>query len=178
MNVPIRHLALIGLLISVPVSAWAIGYRPMNNVVRSVAEEIRDRTRDLSHFDEVNAQYRELKTLTKQLDNSITQAKKRIPHRHNADQWLESASNAANDLGLVVRSVTTSGEHVEGEYRILPVDLNVSGAFESLYGLIQRLEQMERISRVQRMNIHRVDDTSVEARLVIHLVFSTEDAAE
>ena len=174
MKVPTRHLALIGLLITVPVSAWAIAYRPMNNAVHGVAEEIRLRTSNLSYVDEINMQYRELKSLSKKINTSTTQAANRIPSHHNADQWLESASDSAQNLGLIVRSVTTSGERRDGEYNILPVDLTITGLFESVYGLVQHLEQMERMTRVDRMIIHRINDEEVEARLIIHLIFSAE----
>ena len=67
MKVPTRHLALVGLLIMVPISAWAIAYRPMNGAKRGVANEIQTRTSSLIHYEELNAQYRELRSLTKTL---------------------------------------------------------------------------------------------------------------
>ena len=70
--------------------------------------------------------------------------------------------------------MTTSGERIDGQYNILPVDLTVSGSFESVYGLIQHLEQMNRMTRVDRMTIHRLNEDEVEARIVIHLIFSAE----
>ena len=174
MRIPNRHVALIGLLVAVPVSAWAIAYRPMNNAVRGVAEEIRTRTSSLSHYDEINTQYREMKSLNKKVTHAVNQAIELIPFRHGADQWLESASDAAFNLGLHVKSVSTSKERTEGEFRVLPVDLRVSGTFESVYSLIQHLEQINRLSRIDRMNIHRVEDDFVEARIVIHLIFTHE----
>ncbi len=174
MKIPTRHLALIGLLIAVPVSAWAIAYRPMNNAVYGVAEEIRLRTSNLSHYDEINSQYRSLQFLSKRVSESTAQAIRRIPLQHGADQWLESASDAALNLGLIVRSVTTSGERIDGDHNILPVDLTISGPFESVYGLIQHLERMDCVTRIDRMNIHRVTNEEVEARIIIHLIYSTE----
>ena len=175
MFIPIRHLALVGLLVAVPVSAWAIAYRPMNSAVHDVAEEIRVRTTSLSHYDEVNSQYRELKQITKSLQQATSLAKARIPHQHGADLWLESASKEAQLLGMTVKSVTTAGERSEGEYKILPVDLIVVGTFESLYSLLQHLEGMERISRIDKMSVHRMEDDVVEARVVIELIFSPGD---
>ena len=174
MKNPNRHFALIGLLIAVPVSAWAIAYRPMNNAVHGVAEEIRIRTNGLAHYDEINSQYREMKSLNKTVTFAVNQAMNRIPLRHGADQWLESASDAANNLGLQVKSVTTSGERIEETFNVLPVDVRVSGTFESVYKLTQHLEQIDRLSRIDRMSIHRVGDDFVEARIVIHLIFSPE----
>ena len=174
MKIPTRHLALIGLLIAVPVSAWAIAYRPMNNAVHGVAEEIRLRTSNLSHYDKINSEYRALQFLSKKVSESTTQAVRRIPLQHGADQWLESASDAALGLELIVRSVTTSGERIDGEYNILPVDLTISGPFESVYGLIQHLERMDCMTRIDRMNIHRVNNEEVEARIIIHLIYSAE----
>lgn len=178
MKIPIRHLALVGLLVAVPVSAWAIAYRPMNVAVRGVADEIKIRTSNLNHIDEINFQYRELKALSKSLQHSTNQTTDRIPVEHQADDWLESASDAAFELGLVVNSVTTSGERVEGEYTILPIDLTISGSFVSVYGFVQHLERMDRITRIDRMTIHRMSENEVEARFIIHLLYSPKMETE
>ena len=177
MIIPTRHFLLVGLLIAVPVSAWAIAYRPMNKAVHGVAEEIRSRTTNLAHFEEINEQYRELKSLTREVRRSTDDANSRIPSQHNAEQWLESASKQAQELGLIVKSVTTSGERNDGEYNVLPIDLNVIGTFESLYLFLQHLEKMERISRVDRMSLHRIEDELVDARIVIQLVFTSKESS-
>ena len=174
MKVPMRHLALLGLLVAVPVSAWAVAYRPMNKAIHGVAEEIRTRTSSLEHCDKLNAQYRELKSITKVLHQSTLHAMEQIPNNPDAEQWLESTSEAARGAGLIVRSVTTSGQRSEGEYNVLPVDVNVSGTFESVYTLLQHLEQMDRLTRIDKMNIHRVEDNLVEARFIVHLIFATD----
>ncbi len=171
MNVPTRYLALVMLLIAVPVSAWAIAYRPMNDAVHGAANEIKDRTNKLINYDEVNSQYRKMKNLSKSLSIANNKAFGRIPTSHNAEQWLESASEAALDFGLIVKSVTTAGEREEGRYKILPVDFNVSGKFLSVYKLVQHLEQMQRLTRIDRISIRRVDDENVEARIVVNLAF-------
>ncbi len=164
------------LLVAVPVSAWAIAYRPMNNAVHSAANEIRHRSSKLTNFDKINIQYREMKTVTASLQKTNEETMKRIPSSHNADQWLESASDAALSFGLLVNSVTTAGERNEGEYRILPIDFNVRGSFPSVYKLLQHLEKMHRLSRIDTLTVHRVDNETVEARLVVHLVFGEGDA--
>ncbi|MBC8202092.1 MAG: type 4a pilus biogenesis protein PilO [Planctomycetes bacterium] len=171
MNIPFRYFSLVVLLIAVPVSAWAIAYRPMNIAVHSAAEEIRERTSKLTNYDDVNSQYREMKTILDSLVEANTTALQRIPSSNNADEWLESASDAAVSFGLVVQSVTTSGERDEGAFKLLPVDFVVSGKFASVYKLLQHLEQMTRLSRIESMTIHRLDNETVEVRFVIHLVF-------
>ena len=171
MIVPTRYLSLVVLLIAVPVSAWAIAYRPMNNAVRSAADEIRARTSKLTNYDKINMQYREMKTISESLKSVHSAALERIPQSHDADQWLESASDAALSYGLVVQSVTTAGERDEGEYKILPVDFIVRGSFSSVYKLLQHLEKMPRLSRIDSLIMHRADNETVETRLVIHLVF-------
>ena len=170
MKIPFRYLALIGLLIAVPVSAWAIAYRPMNSTVHITAEEIRFRTDTLSNFGEINRQHREMRSLKASLETAKENAIQRIPAKHNAEQWLESASDEAQMLGLIVKSVTTSGVHDDGEYLILPVDMNVIGKFSSVYKLIQHLEQMESLSRIERMTLHKIDGETVEARLIVRLI--------
>ncbi len=175
MSVPTRYISIVVLLVIVPVSAWAIAYRPMNNAVHSAAGEIRQRTSKLANYDEINKQYREMKKISATLQKANEESVERIPLSHNADQWLESASDAAFSLGLIVNSMTTSGERIEGDYTLLPVDFNVTGGFPSVYKLVQHLEQMRRLFRIDTLTVHRVNDEKVEARLVVHLVFGTGD---
>tara|TARA_Y100000294_G_scaffold95804_1_gene89158 strand:- start:705 stop:1154 length:450 start_codon:yes stop_codon:yes gene_type:complete len=144
----------------------------MNNAVRFVADEIRSQTGKLTNYSEINSQYREMKQILDLLHEANEETGKRIPITHNAEQWLESASDAALSFGLVVQSVTTSGEREEGDYNILPVDFDVIGEFSSVYKLLIHLEQMTRLSRIDTMNVHRIDDKTIEARIVIQLVFS------
>lgn len=174
MNYSTRHITLPCLLLAVPISAWTFAYRPMNFAVRSAAEEIKDRTSKLTNYDEVNKQYRDMKMISQSLAQANKMLMDRIPKSHNADQWLESASDAAMQLGLVVQSVTTSGEYEVGECKVMPVDLKISGNFESVYKLVQHLEQMDRVTNIYQMNISHENETSVYARFVIHLVFGDE----
>ncbi len=171
MNYPARYAALALLLVAVPVSAWAIAYRPMNVAVRGVTTEIRERTSMLINYDEVNAQYREMKSIVKALDVTNSKVANNIPRTHNADQWLESASDAALQFGLVVESVTTAGERIEGEYLLMPVDLKVRGPFSSVYKLVQHLERMQRVTNINQLAITREDEKDVHARFVVHLIF-------
>lgn len=59
---------------------------------------------------------------------------------------------------------------MESDFCVLPVDLNVSGSFESLYQLIQNIERMPRISRIDRLNIQLVDDNIIDARMIVELL--------
>jgi Tfp pilus assembly protein PilO len=171
MNFSTKYVSIVALLLAVPLSAWVIAYEPMNNAVHSVAQEIKERTSKLLNYDEVNAQYRDMKTIVEAVHQAQEKTISRIPTSHGADQWLESASNAALQLGLVVQSVTTAGERVEGDYRVMPVDFNVHGSFASVYKLVQHFEQMDRLTKINQMTIHREDEENVNARFVVHLVF-------
>lgn len=171
MTYPSRYIALALLLVAVPVSAWAIAYRPMNAAVHDVTTEIRERTSKLTNYDEVNAQYREMKSISQSLAITNSTVASDIPRMHNADQWLESASDAALEFGLVVESVTTAGERPEGNYFIMPVDLKVQGTFSSVYKLVQHLERMQRVTNINQLSISREDENNVSARFVVHLIF-------
>ena len=70
MSVPTRYISIVVLLVIVPVSAWAIAYRPMNNAVHSAAGEIRQRTSKLANYDEINKQYREMKKISATLQKA------------------------------------------------------------------------------------------------------------
>ena len=165
-----RYALILSLLFTMPFSVWAFVYRPMNFAVYCVANEIKIRSKNLDYYDEVNRQYRNLKSITTVLDTSTASALSKIPSKSVSEKWLKSASDAAKEYGLLVRSVTTAGERIESDFCVLPVDLNVSGSFESLYQLIQHIERMPRISRIDRLNIQLVDDNIIDARMIVELL--------
>lgn len=171
MNLPKRYLALFLLLATVPLATWAVAYQPINRAVANTAEEIRVQASRLATFPEIRDQHMEMRHMLGSLREASQVAFERIPETHNADEWLEAASRAAENFGLTVKSVTTSGTREEGSYSILPVDLSVSGSFEGVYGMIQSLEQLDRLGRVEQMTINRHGENLVDARFIIHLLF-------
>ena len=171
MTVPKRYISLLLLLASVPMAAWAVAYKPLNSAVAETASEIKVQTGRLANFPELNSQYRDMISIMQQIEEAAEEARNRIPFTAEADQWLESVSATAKEHGLTMKSVTTSGAKEEGEYSIMPVDLNIAGHFEGVYTMMQSLERMNRLARIERMTIHRVSEDFVEARFVIHLLF-------
>ena len=178
MNIPIRYFALVLVSIATPVVAWLTVYRPTNLAVENVAREIKARTKQLSHFSEVNTQYRQMQDAIDQLASSSDVATSRIPAQHQAEQWLGEASIAAEQSGLTVQSVTIAGNRSEGDYGVLPVNMEVNGSFAGVYALIQRFEQMERMIPISRLDIRRTNDATVDATLVLHLLFNEEGGSQ
>jgi len=174
MNLPKRYLALFLLLATVPLATWAVAYQPINRAVADTAQEIRVQSFRLATFPEIRTQHMDMQHMIGSLKEASQVAFERIPDTHSADEWLEAASNSAENFGLTVKSVTTSGTRDEGSFSILPVDLSVSGSFEGVYGMIQSLEQFDRLGRVEQMTISRSGENFVEARFVIHLLFSSQ----
>jgi len=172
LNLPKRYLALFLLLATVPLATWAVAYQPINQAVVDTAQEIRVRTNRLASFSEIKQQHMDMRDMISALHEASEIAINRLPSTHNADEWLESASAAATEFGLIVKSVTVSGTREEGEYSTLPIDMSVSGSFEGVYHMLQSLEQHEQLSRVEQMTISRIGVDIIEARFVIHLLFS------
>ena len=175
MRIPIRYVALICVLILTPLFVRLTVYRPANQAVEDVAHEIRTRTQRLTNFSVINSQYRQMQAAIGDIEIATAAAKQKLPAGHQAEQWLGEASTAAQLSGLVVRSVTIASNRGSGEYGVLPVNMEVHGSFSGVYELIQRFERMDRLIPMRRLDIHRVDDTTVDATMVLHLVFDGVD---
>jgi len=150
---------------------WLTVYRPTNLAVEDVATEIRTRTTQLSRFSEINSQYRQMQSAIGEMNTASTTAITRIPFQHQAEQWLGEASAAAELSGLLVRSVTIAGNKKGEPWGILPVNMELSGSFSGVYELIQRFERMDRLIPIHRLDLKRIDDATVEATMVVHLIF-------
>ena len=170
MNVPLRYAVLVCVLVTSPLFVWLTVYRPTNQAVEDVAFEIRNRTQRLTKLSEINQQYRQMQRAIDVLDSATKAAHSRLPLQHQAEQWLGEASLAAEHSGLIVRNVAISGNRESGEYSLLPVNLEVTGPFAGVYELIQRFERMDLLIPIHNLNIQHVNDTTVDATIVLHLV--------
>ncbi|MDP7008238.1 MAG: type 4a pilus biogenesis protein PilO [Phycisphaerales bacterium] len=174
MRIPFRYTVLIAVLVLTPILAWATIYKPANSTVETVASEIRNRTKRLANLGAFNSQYRQLQASIREIENTNEKLLGRLPKEHQAEQWLGEASLAAESSGLAVRSVTLSSSTDKENWGILPVNMEVSGSFAGLYELIQKFERMERLFPIHRLDIRKTSETSVDATLVLHLVFVGE----
>ncbi len=174
MSIPKRYISLLALLAGVPMAAWVMAYKPINSAVAETASEIRVQTSRLSNFPELNGQYREMIAMVSELEEATESALQSIPSAPEAESWLENVSDVASAHHLTMKSVTTSGTKESGEYGIMPIDLSIAGSFDGVYDFIQSLEQMERLSRIERMTIHRVRDDFIDVRFVIHLIYNNQ----
>ena len=172
MTIPKRYISLLVLLASVPMAAWVMAYKPINSAVAETASEIKVHTSRLANFPELNAQYRDMIAMVSEIGEATQTALQSVPDAPEAEAWLEQVSDIANAHQLIMKSVTTSGSKELGEYGIMPIDLSVAGSFESVYAFIQSLEQMNRLSRIERMTIHREGVNRLDVRFVIHLIFN------
>ena len=171
MNMPTRYISTFLVLVCTPLMIWVTVYRPTNRAVEDVASEIKTRTKQLSRFSEVNAQYRQMQIAINEITSASSAAVSRLPDQHHAEQWLGKASKAAELSGLVVRSVKIAGNRGGESWGVLPVNMELSGSFSALYELIQRFERMERLVPIQRLDIRRTNDANVDATMVVHLIF-------
>ena len=178
MNIPLRYFVLSLVLVATPVLTWQTVYRPTNLAVENVASEIRTRTKQLSNFSEVNAQYRQMQHAIDQLAIASNVAISKIPAQHKAEQWLGEASIAAEKSGLTVRSVTITGKRTDSDLGVLPVNMEVNGSFAGVYALLQRFERMERIIPISRLDIRKGKGATVDATLVLHLLFTEEGGSK
>lgn len=172
MRIPLKYISLICVLLATPLFTWVTVYRPTNQAVKDVSREIKVRTKQLSNISEVNSQYRKIKNAIEVINKSSDVAFAKIPKQHQAEQWLGEASSAAERSGLIVRSVTITGTRSNGEVGVLPVNMEVSGTFSGVYGLVQQFERMDRLIPIHRLEIRRNNDTSVDATIVLHLLFN------
>ena len=178
MTIPKRYISLLVLLASVPMAAWVMAYKPINSAVAETASEIKVHTSRLANFPELNDQYRDMIAMVSEIGEATETALRSVPDAPEAEAWLEQASDIANAHQLTMKSVTTSGSKESGEYGIMPIDLSVAGSFESIYAFIQSLEQMNRLSRIERMTIHREGVNQLDVRFVIHLIFNNTKEQE
>jgi hypothetical protein len=70
------------------------------------------------------------------------------------------------------------GKRTDSDLGVLPVNMEVNGSFAGVYALLQRFERMERIIPISRLDIRKAKGATVDATLVLHLLFTEEGGSK
>jgi hypothetical protein len=97
-----------------------------------------------------------------------------LPAESSVEHWLDRTWQAAEGGGMMVKAVTATGSREQGGMMLSAVEVEVSGDFAGFYELLQRLERIPQLSRIERMQVVADENGHIDASFSLHLFFSKE----
>lgn len=109
---------------------------------------------------ELNSAEKNLKYLTSRLDHKkkeLGNIKEKIPFSDGVGVFLKDLDRLINKRGVELLNVSPQPPLNEGKYSIIPIDIDCTGPFISLYKLVCDLENMRRLIVIEKLVIDRSD---------------------
>jgi len=96
-----------------------------------------------------------------------------IPKRVQLGEFLEEVDRLAQDAGLKNKNVTPSEVFAQRDLGCLPIQINFSGEFSSVYEFLENVEKLPRVARVQQVELVADDESPNElnSSMTLHVYF-------
>lgn len=115
----------------------------------------------------------------RELRQSIQNSTKRIPDQSDLPALLRELSGEMEDLHVTDRTIQTQAMEKGDDYIIIPIRLTFRGSFASIYAFLQRLESMDRLVHVGKLELggnSEGQDRTVSVRMDMAAFFLPEEA--
>lgn len=176
-----RQLAYTGVLLAVPVAAFFVVFKPQNDRIEQARKDTEIRKAMLDKLREATAQSADLRRENERIAASIRALEARLPNDKGIDEVLRDVHAAAEQSGLRLPKFRRTDRAIQsGVAMEQPIELELTGTFDSLYRFLLRLEQLPRITRLTDMRITRDRDQEgyVNVRATLSVFYSTPTPAQ
>jgi len=118
----------------------------LNLQIASLKTELDDKTRKASIVPDMVKQIHEMKNRYKNFD-------RRLPKQKELGEFLRQISENLSQQKLANQLIEPGNPMREDIYHTLPITMKFEGSYISLANFLKRLESMERLTRVQKLDI-------------------------
>jgi len=171
-RLPVRVYAVALALLGVLLASYFLFAQPKNQAMSAVRAEIQNRQASLKLLEVEMAKLEGSKRRLEQLQKTLAGFDDRLPRRGEIDVLLREVWVVADAAGLKTQRIKTLKEKQFGGYGALPLELNLRGPFEGVYGFLLALERMPGMMKIESLNIHSAKGeaaSGVEVGLVLNV---------
>jgi type IV pilus assembly protein PilO len=172
---------LIFVLLAVPVASYIYVFEPRRaEIVQAEAENEVKRAR-LVKLEEMNSRLEDLNLEIDRMNAAVAKIVEKLPDERDVEGILEQIWQQATRNNLDLKSVKSQTALPASEYMELPLEVSMEGNFDGFYEFLIELEELARITRIQKMKLTRAGfqennrNNNNNARRAASSVTSTKD---
>ncbi len=90
------------------------------------------------------------------LEKQLKIALEQLPNKKEIEGLLQSISDTAVDVGLVIELFKPGKEVIKGFYAEVPINMNVSGPYDAVYGFADGVGKLPRIVNISNITMKSV----------------------
>jgi type IV pilus assembly protein PilO len=180
MRLRFREFIFLAVLLGVPASSYLFVFRPQNNEISQARAEILHKEQMLSELSEVLSQTKDLEALNLEIKSTIDMIEARLPSAKEVDVVLGQVAEIALGHDLVLEKVKSNKPLTAAAYMEQPLEMVITGDFEGFYSFLLDLEQLDRITRMPKLDIKRSSemDGDMKAEFTLSIYFESGDGDE
>lgn len=119
------------------------------------------------------ATLRKLDEELQRLSEEASDFSRKLPERDELGPFLEQLAHRAELRRLFSKEVRPGNPETGDKVVSLPIDWNVSGPFDQVFGLLRDIESLPRLTRIERLNValDREEAAKVTADIRLRVFF-------
>jgi Tfp pilus assembly protein PilO len=179
MKFGIRELIFVAVMIGLLGSSYFLVFSKANEKRLTIEAEIETKQKSLADLERARVGIDDLKKKIDELQEAIVFFEGKLPASREMDKVLEEVTKLARDNGLEQRTFKTGKSQRAANYSEQPIEMTLAGDFEGFYVYLQQLERFERLTRVTKMDLTKMNnrDGAMEAKLTLSIFFEPDTAA-
>ncbi len=176
MKFGVRELIFAAVMLALLGSSYFLVFNKANEKRAAIEAEIDRKQKALADLQRARVGIDDLKKKIDELQQAITFFEGKLPERGQMDQVLKDVTNLARANGLEQRTFKSGKIQRAANYSEQPIEMTLAGDFEGFYVYLQQLERFERLTRVTKMDLTKMNerDGAMEAKLTLSIFFEPD----
>jgi type IV pilus assembly protein PilO len=173
-----REVIFVAVMIGLLASSYFLVFNKANAKRTALQAEIDRKQKALADLDRARVGIDDLKLKIDELQQAITFFEAKLPEGREMDKVLAQVTKLATDNGLEQRTFKSGKSPRAANYSEQQIEMTLAGEFEGFYVYLQQLERFERLTRVTKMDLTKMNnrDGAMEAKVTLSIFFEPEGA--
>jgi Tfp pilus assembly protein PilO len=176
MKFGVRELIFVAVMLGLLGSSYFLVFTKANAKRAGLEDEIERKKKALSDLQTARVGIDDLKKKIDELQAAIVFFEGKLPEHGQMDKVLEQVTKLATDNGLEQRTFKSGKTQQAANYSEQQIEMTLAGDFEGFYVYLQQLEKFERLTRVTKMDLTKMNDRdgAMEAKLTLSIFFEPD----
>lgn len=179
MGIGLRHIIVFLVLMALPASSYFTVFKPQNKAIEAARQEIAHKRELLEKLRQETARNADLARANEEITERLAEIEARLPSTKELDDVVRRVSDLAVKCGLAAPVLTSVAPVDAALYREQPLDMKITGTFDSYYKFLLEIEQMPRITRISDLRMTRVttEDGVMSVEFTLSIYFQEDGRA-
>ena len=164
-----RLVMLIALFAVFGVGLWL----PAHNERQALRDRIQDARRELGMDLADTNKLPVLHQRVSHLRETLSGSQRYVPREDELDHLLRDLTSAMQSNHVIAPEVVTERTKRFSRYSVVPLTLRFQGSFTEAFGVLDRIESMRRLCRIDELSMEPTEDDDARAPLAVTIELST-----